>query len=514
MRCGAAFRLPKLAVAVVALALAFGGGTLQGLWSDALVQLCSLPLLGLAIVRLGRAPLRKEDKGPLALIGGLVLLFLLQLVPLPPFVWTSLPGRAPFVAAYQAAGMAEPWEPLSLDPGATWFSLFSILPATAVFLATLFLGFKARRVVSLVVLGFAFASVLLGLAQLAGGGSSGLRFYTPTNPGSSVGFFANRNHYAALLTAAIPISAAWFVGLSGARKVTRPLILIPILAYVFLLLGLGMAHSRAGLILALVGGLASTALAVGPAAKNDGPSGRLKLPLVFVCANLCGLLLAFQFGFVSLANRLENQSVLADLRWPIAETTTRAIVADLPMGVGFGAFERVYQMFESPKATRPEYINHAHDDWLEVFLDGGLPALVLMLAFLTWYARATVRLWRAPSRGSALDTALARAGPIVIGLLLLHSTVDYPLRTTTLMVVFAFAAALMIPPVESSGESGAPSQRLQRHHRQSASDSTRSANRAAARRPRTNLPPRKDAAQALKLLMNSPRWFAPDGLST
>ena len=140
-----------------------------------------------------------------------------------------------------------------------------------------------------------------------------------------------------------------------------------------------------------------------------------------------------------------------NLRWPIAEATTHAIAADLPLGVGLGAFEPIYQMFESPAATLPAYVNHAHDDWLELVLDGGLPALALMLAFLLSFARASVRIRREPPRtGRAVDRALARAGTIVIGLFLLHSTVDYPLRTTSLMVVFAFAAALMIPPAETN----------------------------------------------------------------
>lgn len=468
------FWLPSVAIADVGLALALGGGTRQGLWSDALIQLCCLPLLALAVSKLWLNPLPAHTKWTLALIGGISLLPLLQLVPLPPLVWTSLPGRAPFAAAYRAAGMTLPWAPLSLDPGATWLSFLSVLPAISVFLALLFLDLKARRILSLVILGFAFGSVLLGLAQLAGGPTSPLRFYDPTNLGDAVGFFANRNHYAALLTAVIPIAAAWSVGLARERNSKRGLGLAALLlvAYVVLLLGLGMAHSRAGLILAFVAGLASTALAWGSKAIGAGHAGRMKLLLFFICANLCGLVLAFQFGFVGFANRLENESILQDLRKPIAEVTAHAIEANLPMGVGFGVFEPVYQMFEPPAVTLPAYVNHAHDDWLELVLDGGLPALALILAFLLWYVWASVRIWREPPRtGSAIDRALARAGSIVVGLLLLHSTVDYPLRTTSLMVVFAFAAALMISPADTTQLASNPPRKSQQLNRRSASAS-------------------------------------------
>ena len=440
--------LAGIAIADVGVALTLGGGAVQGLWSDAVVQLCCLPLLGLALSKFGREPIPAEAKWPLAIMGAIALLPLLQLVPVPPVLWSSLPGHAPVAAAFQLAGMANPWEPLSLDPGATWFSFLSTLPAMSVFLATLFLDSKTRRILSLVILGCAFVSVLAGL----GGPASPLHFYAPTNRDNSIGFYANSNHYAALLIAVIPISAAWAAGLASERSARRGLgAFLLAVAYSFLLLGIGMARSRAGLVLAFVAALASTMLAWGSGSNGAARSGRTKLMLFILCVNAVGLVLAFQFSFVGIANRLENQSVLEDPRWPITVVTAHAVASNLPLGVGLGAFEPVYRMFENPAAAPPDYVNHAHDDWLELTLDGGLPAIALMLAFLIWYARATIRIWREPSRrGRAVDRALTRAGTIVVGVLLLHSTVDYPLRTTSLMVVFAYAAALMSKPADAS----------------------------------------------------------------
>ena len=415
------------------------------------MQLCSLPLLAFALGRLEVKQLGAQARWALAIIAGLIVLPLLQLVPLPPTIWTSLPGRAPFAAAYEAAGMAVPWLPLSLDPEATWFSFLSLLPAVAVFLALMALDLKLRRLIGFVILGFAFASVLLGLAQLAGGMESPLRFYNPTSDTDSVGFFANRNHYTALLTAAIPIAAGLSMGFAGERTARRrPALLLLLIAYAVLLTGVGMAHSRAGLLLAFVAVIASTGLVW--AARNNGEplAGRFKFPLLFAAANFCGLFLAFQFGFVGLANRLEKEGLVSDLRRPIAEVTLHAIEGNLPFGVGFGAFEPVYQIYEPVSLALPPFINHAHDDWLELVLDGGLPVVALLIGFLVWFAFAGVRAWRGlyPA-GSPVDQAVARAGPIIVGMLLLHSIVDYPLRTTSMMVVFAFAAALMVPARES-----------------------------------------------------------------
>src|SRR3546814_14561816 len=50
----------------------------------------------------------------------------------------------------------------------------------------------------------------------------------------------------------------------------------------------------------------------------------------------------------------------------------------------------------------PTYFNHAHNDFLEIVLDGGLPALLLMLVAIGWYGMASMRAWRGSGRHSVL----------------------------------------------------------------------------------------------------------------
>jgi len=40
---------------------------------------------------------------------------------------------------------------------------------------------------------------------------------------------------------------------------------------------------------------------------------------------------------------------------------------------------------------------------------------------------------------------LARAGSLVVAMILVHSAVDYPLRTVAMTSLFAFACALLVP---------------------------------------------------------------------
>src|SRR5262245_53182448 len=127
---------PALVLFVVFVALICGGGTRQGLLSDALAQIVSLPLLAVAFSKLRLAD-PSELRPALVLVFAVVLVPCLQLIPLPPQVWTILPGRAEVAEAYKAAGMSLPVLPMSLEPLTTLRSLLSLLPAIAVFLGVL-----------------------------------------------------------------------------------------------------------------------------------------------------------------------------------------------------------------------------------------------------------------------------------------------------------------------------------------------------------------------------------------
>ena len=154
---------------VVTLAMLFGGGGNQE-WSDAVVQLAALPLLAWALFKLSPSQLGRTGQWAIVLLCGILALPLLQLVPMPPSLWSGLPGRGEIVAAYQAAGMTLPWLPLSLEPSGTWLGLLSLLPATAVFLAMLSVEQRSRRILIVLILVIVFASVLLDILQVMGGG--------------------------------------------------------------------------------------------------------------------------------------------------------------------------------------------------------------------------------------------------------------------------------------------------------------------------------------------------------
>jgi hypothetical protein len=277
----------SMTASVFVLSLSFGGGTMQGLRSDALVQLISLPLLGIAVMAVFSRPIAPRTGWPLIMAASPVALVLLQLIPLPPALWTQLPGRQVVVEAFELAAVPLGWMPISLDPGATWRAFLSLLPPLALFLAVLGMGRDGRRSLSLLLVAFGLASVVLGLAQLMQGLESALRPYAITNPGSSVGFFANRNHYAALLYCAVPFAAAWTLALAADR--TRRLGAVTCgLTLAALLLGLAVAWSRAGIVLGLFGLILSILCFDGVWTRKS----RLCVLLAIGLAGLIGLFMA------------------------------------------------------------------------------------------------------------------------------------------------------------------------------------------------------------------------------
>jgi len=425
---------------VVLLSLIFGGGTRQGLWSDALVQVVSLPLLAIAILRLKARASPSEFRLALLVIGAVIVVPILQLLPLPPWIWTILPGRAEVAGAYRAAGVPLPFLPISLEPLTTLRSLLSLLPAIAVFLGVLSLRKQAEfRWLLLLIFAVAVVGAGLELLQLAGGVHSPLRFYEITNVHRGVGFFANSNHQAAFLYSTIGYAAIWasLARRDRSAKVAFRLTVAAVLV-VAIVIGLVATQSRFGVLLGLAAGFCSIPLAAGLASEAN----RGRIVKLAMAVNGLALLLAFLFGFAGFADRI-SEGLSSDVRWPAARITWKAAVDHLPFGSGIGTFAPIFQRYEPVNLLAETYVNRAHNDWLEAWLEGGVASAAVICALLSCFVFLAYRSWR-PADPNARLVAYARAGSVCAALLAVHSLLDYPLRTTALTVMLAISFAFMI----------------------------------------------------------------------
>jgi hypothetical protein len=193
--------------------LVLGGGTRGGFLSDVLLELIAVPALGVvlwSLVDLPRQAIERRGRArwELAFCFIMALVPLAQLVPLPPRIWTELPGHGEIATVLDLLRDQQTWMPISVSPEGTWLSLLSLLPPMVIFLGVIQLSYKQRREVSLLFIAVGVVSVFVGLAQLSQGLTSPLRFFTFTNRSEAVGFFANRNHFAALLYTVLLFAAA------------------------------------------------------------------------------------------------------------------------------------------------------------------------------------------------------------------------------------------------------------------------------------------------------------------
>ena len=432
---GRAEPLAALTLGLLAVCLLFGGGARRGLPSDVLPQIASLPVL------LGLLWRRQESLArhrlPLILLGAILLLPLLHLIPLPPELWSRLPGRGPFLETYTAVGMAAPWQPLSMRPSETLRSFLSLLPPAAIFLATLCLDGPARRQMLRLMLAVGILSIFIGMLQLIGGKGSDLYFYAITNDDRAVGLFANANHYAAMLYVLLPLAAALFVG-GAETRTTRSLVVLAVV-WVMLVLGLSMTGSRTALVL---GGLSLLATYFLILRKTlDALSLRSAGWPIAALTAMIVLPLASGLGLFTIVDRLDAEVVAGDARWAILASSRAALEAYAPLGSGIGSFERAYQLVELPGTLMHFIVNHVHNDWIEIAIEGGVPAAALAASLLVWLAVASVRALKA-------GDPLARAACVVVGLLLIHSLWDYPLRTAAISAIFAFCCAVLGSPPE------------------------------------------------------------------
>ena len=109
---------------------------------------------------------------------------------------------------------------------------------------------------------------------------------------------------------------------------------------------------------------------------------------------------------------------------------------------GFGTFDPVYRRFEPDYLLSTIYLNEAHNEPMQLLIEGGLGALLLLAAFLAWWAFAAVRAVR--PRRAAPRRAMGMAMATATLILMLSSLVDYPLRTPLLSSLFAIACVELI----------------------------------------------------------------------
>ena len=388
----------------------------------------------------------------LALLAAWAMLHLAHLVPLPPSWWQALSGRALIVEIDRAAGLDGVWRPLTMVPHGTRNAVWALAAPAGVLLLGIQVSSRDRQKLLPVILALGLVGLVIGGLQLAAPAQSGLFFYRITNPGSPVGLFANRNHQAIFLALLPPMLFAWALLRSGGLPPRGRSEAIPwlcaaggVLLIVPMILVIG---SRSGLMLGLLGIMAAPTLLVGlpggTASENRGLDRRVRTVALAGLGIAALVLLTIALGRGLAFDRL-IASDDSDLRFRVLETLRGMTAAYFPWGSGMGSFAQVYQVHEPRHLLAPVYLNHAHNDWLEQVLTGGLPAVVLLALGAAGFLFRALRLTRPGKVADRDEVLLGRLGLLVLLMLAIASLGDYPLRTPALACLAAVAALWATP---------------------------------------------------------------------
>lgn len=221
------------------------------------------------------------------------------------------------------------------------------------------------------------------------------------------GFFVNVNHYSSLIFTSIPIAVVYFIETNR-----LPILVLYIVAALLILLAAG---STAGVLI----GLAITVLSFVVLFQRNRAG---------ILSVLGGTIIIGIYSVGVWARLQVEQLTLEYGRLEFARTTLEGIRDNIPFGIGYGNFVTGYPSYEKSEMIIHAYVNHAHNDYLELVFEGGVFAAVLIVVF------AVLVMWRLQQM---IQWPLYKASTMAIIFVLIHSVVDYPLRT--LGVTFPFA---------------------------------------------------------------------------
>lgn len=379
---------------VILLSLCIGGGTVQGIWTDYVIQMFMLPLIFFGLCGLWRNHF--SNLVNLLSVATMILLFT-QFLPIANF--STLPSPP---SEFPTGGW---W---SLSPGRS-------LESAAFFMCLLGLCFSVARLSALSQLRL-FRYIFLGLSiniiavviQLSFSGGTRVEGVLPFV--LTAALFANENHFSTLVFSTIPLFA-WQL-LSRNSSIGSYVFISIILVAVLFAVG-----SRAGMALSLYISL----LCLGWFLLINRP---VKYRLFLLAGAVLFALAAFsQLGI--------HGELLEERRALFFRNSWSAIKDHWMTGTGIGTFPIVYPFYEPLVDMVRAYANHAHNDYLEIAMETGVFGAVLLSCFIALVVK------------NIFNSSLSEAATLGIISILIHSIVDYPLRTFAIGVVFAVYTAVV-----------------------------------------------------------------------
>ncbi len=354
-----------------------------------------------------------------------------QLVPLSEPIRAAL-GLAPETRLQLP--LVRGWLPSSLNPASTADSVWILAAAFGLYAAAL--GALRAEAVPVVASVLVTAGGLAGAASLwafvDGGGVLALPDARLAGP------FVNPDHFGSWLAAMLPLAAAGGINREGwmAQRWCR---VASAASLPFMTAALVLTLSR-GAALAGAAGLAYLGLRLSWRAE----SRRQRAAAGLLAIGVAGL--GAWAGGAALQSRFESvlRDPLADLRWPVWQAAVRAFWEAPFAGSGMGCFLEAVRRFVPDSVPGRFAVDHAHNELLQVGVEGGVLGLAAVtVGVAQWWDATRQRSARGPAR---LLAAGAEGGVIAI---LAASAADFAVRLPAIGgLALVLAAMAVVPPEE------------------------------------------------------------------
>jgi O-antigen ligase len=433
-------RLVEIALisGVVLSVLAFGGTEPA---SFAVVQVLLLGVAALVVARTRETLRLFASPRSYVVPAVLTAMVLLQLCPLPAHLLQRLSGRENLASGIPPT--------LSFEPYCTRTHFLILLTCFVAFYFAQIVSEdrdrKRRLIVSL--LAFGTLEAFYGLVQYLSGWQRIFFYAKKYDLEEATGTYINRNHYAGFLEMVLPFSLALLFYEYNKLRATHSLstadlkrllthqgvqrLVLWLAVAVVLFTALFFSRSRMGIVAACASILVIFGLA--GASRFQGKMGFL-LSTGFIVLSL-GLAVWIGPGpIVSRFAEVQQEFTAHDQSRVSIWQDAQALVRNHPLiGTGLGTFPIAFTAVQT--TFLGQFVNHAHNDYLELAVDLGLPAAIILFASIFWTLARTIRTFLHGHGDFERCVALGCIGSIVA--ILLHSMTDFNLYIPANAILFA-----------------------------------------------------------------------------
>lgn len=364
---------------------------------------------------------------------------LIYLIPISVEYWIQLPGHeiysqvAQWISTNQGSDNVN--RTLSLIPYRTEHAFFALIPPLAIFITVSALPKPQKKLIIYFVLLVATGEASLAIIQF----SSNNEFFYFGIPiikkGIALGTYPNPDHFVLLMEISIPLTFALLThklkyGKKHGRDGSQSLIILITYAIMIILFlaGAVVSGSRAGIPLAFLSGFLSYLIFMH---KRDSKYFFVSTSIILVIT--IGLLSVLDLAPV--INRFITHNPFIDGRWVIFANTWDGIKTFFPLGSGPGTFPDIYRIFQP--ITQSGFVNHAHNDYLELIFEIGL----LGIFFITIFFYKAIKTWKHIKKIKKIKKRelhyIRIATGIGILVMLLHSILEFNMHDATNILIFS-----------------------------------------------------------------------------